>query len=90
MTTQTITRSQAAILKAITDNTTVAGQWLSLSLVRDETGLLRADFDAAMTGLAIARLVTLAPEDNQKTLTSIDHRNALRIGGEDKHLVTLG
>lgn len=86
----TTTAQQDRILKAITENLTEAGAWLSLSLVRDEAGLPRAEFDRAMTELALSFQVVLAPEDNQKTLTDIDRRNAVRVGGQDNHLVTLG
>lgn len=86
----TTTTQQDRILKAITENQTTIGEWLSLSLVRDEAGLTRAEFDQAMTELALSFLVILAPEDNQKTITAIDERNAIRIGGQDTHLVTLG
>jgi hypothetical protein len=86
----TITAQQDRILKAIAENQTTAGQWLSLSLVRDEAGLTRADFDQSMRELALVFLVILTPEDNQKTLTPIDERNAIHLGGQDNHLVTLG
>jgi hypothetical protein len=86
----TTTAQQDRILKAISENQTTTGQWLSLSLVRDEAGLTRAEFNQAMTELALSFQVVLTPEDNQKTLTDIDIRNAVRVGGQDNHLVTLG
>ncbi|MBX6390890.1 MAG: hypothetical protein IRZ08_18190 [Frankia sp.] len=33
--------------------------------------------------------VTVAPEEDQKVLTSADLRNAVRIGGQDKHLLMI-
>lgn len=78
------------LARIIASYTTTRGQWISLSWIREDAGLLRADFDAAMTELVKAQAVTLVPEDNQKTLTDADHEAALVIGGEPKHLVCLG
>lgn len=90
MTTQTTTREQAAILDAIrTVATYYSAEWASLSAVRDESGLTRPVFDAAMTELAYAGQVVLVPEDNQKCLTSADRHNALYVGGEHKHLAQI-
>lgn len=86
----TTTAQQDRILKAIHENQTTTGEWLSLNLVRDEAGLTRAEFNQAMTELALAFLVILTPEDNQKTITAIDERNAIHLGGQACHLVTLG
>lgn len=88
MTTQTTTREQATILRAIADNATVAG-WASLAAVREDAGLIRPDFDAAMYELAVTGAVVLIPEDNQKCLRPADESAALNIGGEVKHLVCL-
>jgi hypothetical protein len=86
----TTTREQAAILDAIRTVTTYyRAEWASLSAVRDESQLTRATFDVAMTELALAGLVVLVPEDNQKTLSSADRHNALHIGGEHKHLAQI-
>lgn len=63
--------------------------WAGMSALRDQTQLSRADFDRAMTALAVAQVVVLAPEDNQKCLTSADWHNALYIGGEFKHLARI-
>jgi hypothetical protein len=88
MTTQTTTREQAAILDAIRANTT-AGGWSPLAAVREDAALTRPDFNQAMTELAVAGLVVLVPEDNQKTLRPADESAALHIGGELKHLARI-
>lgn len=88
--TTTATRERAAILRAI--RATVAHtdeQWSSLIAIREESGLLRADFDQAMTELAIAGEVTLVPEENQKMRTAAMDRNGLYLGGEVKHYVAI-
>lgn len=78
------------IARIIERYTETPGQWISLSWIREDAGLIRSDFDAAMTELAKAQAVTLVPEDNQKTLDASDHEATLLIGGEEKHLVCLG
>lgn len=86
----TTTREQATILDAIRTVTTYyRAEWASLSALRDESGLSRADFDTAMRELAYAGLVVLVPEDNQKTLTAAERHNALYVGGEHKHLAQI-
>jgi hypothetical protein len=32
----------------------------------------------------------MMPESNQKTLTDEDRRNAVRVGGQDTHLIAIG
>jgi hypothetical protein len=86
----TTTREQAAILDGIREISTYYGaDWAGMSALRDQTQLPRADFDRAMTALAIAGAVDLVPEDNQKCLTSADWHNALYVGGELKHLARI-
>jgi hypothetical protein len=34
--------------------------------------------------------VNLVPESNQKILSDLDRRSAVRIGGQDKHLLSIG
>lgn len=90
MTTQTMTREQAAILDGIREISRYYGaDWAGMSALRDQTQLPRPDFDRAMTALAVAQVVVLAPEDNQKCLTSADWHNAVYVGGEHKHLARI-
>jgi hypothetical protein len=43
-----------------------------------------------LTSLLDAPDVNLEPEPNQKTLKPEDRRAAVRIGGEDRHLLAIG
>jgi hypothetical protein len=67
------------------------GAWVSLTrlrpLLRD---VRREDLDKALVRLLDAPDVNLEPEPNQKTLTVADRKAAVRIGGEDRHLLAIG
>lgn len=45
--------------------------------------------DAVLKELSKAGQVSLFPESNRKRLTAADHRAAIRIGGEDNHLISI-
>lgn len=88
--TQTKTTHADRIIDAIRElNAYTGAEWSDMGAIREVSGLTRPQFDAAMTRLAIARLVVLVPEDNQKVLTDADWYNAVHVGGEDKHLAQL-
>jgi hypothetical protein len=36
-----------------------------------------------------AQEINLIPESNQQTLTDADRESALRVGGENKHLISI-
>ncbi len=79
------------IRAAYADLATQPGAWVSLSRLRplfDEVS--KADLDTALRRLLDAPDVNLEPEPNQKTLTVKDRRAAVRIGGEDRHLLAIG
>lgn len=64
--------------------------WVSLRRLRDHLDdLSRRDIDAALRRLVQNRGVSLAPESNQKILTELDRAAAIRIGDEDKHLLSI-
>jgi hypothetical protein len=63
--------------------------WVSLTNLRRQLdGLPRHDVDQALKDLD-GNGVTLIPEENQKTLTAEDRAAAVRIGGEDNHLLSM-
>ncbi|GAA1853713.1 hypothetical protein [Myceligenerans crystallogenes] len=67
------------------------GAWVSLRRVRSAVGDVRhADLDAALLQLVREPTVRLNPEFNQKTLTAEDRAAALRVGGADVHLLSIG
>jgi hypothetical protein len=66
-------------------------EWVSLADLRDNLAAIpAADIDVALTKMALARKIRLIPEENQKTLTAADRAAAVNVGGEDKHLLSIG
>jgi hypothetical protein len=66
------------------------GAFVKLSLLLGEL----ADVPRAAAGTVLgkmyqARQINLIPQSNQLTLTAQDRESALRIGGEDKHLISI-
>ena len=67
------------------------GQWVSLVDIRLWLqDVPRADLDAALRELACTGQASLAPESNQKALTPEQRAAAVRLGGQDKHLIWVG
>jgi hypothetical protein len=50
----------------------------------------RAELDAVLTSMYTAQRVNLIPQSNQQALTAADREAALRVGGEFKHLISIG
>lgn len=66
------------------------GAWVSLTDMRKQMPtVLREQLDDVLEELARNRKIRLIPEENQKTLTDEDRAAAVRVGGEDKHLVSM-
>ncbi|MFC0042709.1 hypothetical protein [Actinomadura rayongensis] len=64
--------------------------WVLLTAVRPLLGAAaRADVDAVLSRMGRLPDVNFAPEADQKTLTDEDRAAALRIGGKDKHLLSI-
>lgn len=59
--------------------------FVDVTKLRAAAGLSRADFDAAAVGLQRKEGFTFNAEVNQKTLTAADHRDAVRIGNQNRH-----
>jgi hypothetical protein len=63
--------------------------WVSLTALRDRLGGDRQRVDSVLRQMADARLISLLPEENQKTLTSRDRAAQLRYGNEENHMFRL-
>ncbi|MET9303600.1 hypothetical protein ABZX66_30250 [Micromonospora aurantiaca] len=67
------------------------GAWVSLRRLRPFfADVPRDDLDEALRQLSRSEGVTIAPESNQKTLTEADTAAALRLGGQENHLLAIG
>jgi hypothetical protein len=70
---------------------TEPGAWVALARLRPFfEDMPRADVDAALRRLGQAPNVDLVPEENQKSLTEEDRTAAIRLGGQDRHLLAIG
>lgn len=65
------------------------GGWVSLTRLRAELDVPRADVDAALVALHRTPGVSVIPEENQKTLTAEDRAAAVVIGDRPKHLIAI-
>ncbi|WIV55186.1 hypothetical protein [Amycolatopsis nalaikhensis] len=63
--------------------------WVGLVDLRPKLGAPAAEVDAVLKELSRDGKVHLVPEDNRKVLTAADHEAAIRIGGEDNHLLSI-
>jgi len=67
------------------------GAWVRLKRLRAKLGdVPTADLDRALRQLLHDSDVDLEPEPNQKTLDDDDRRAAVRVGGEDRHILAIG
>lgn len=70
---------------------TASNEWVSMADLRAGlAGIPAAKVDATLTRLAKAGTIRLIPEENQKTLTEADRAAAVKVAGEDKHLLSIG
>lgn len=65
------------------------GDWAGIVDVRNRLGeqFDRAEVDRVLKDMNRRGVVVIAPESNRKALTEEDHAAALRLGGEDNHLI---
>jgi hypothetical protein len=64
--------------------------WVGLVDLRSMLGdAPRQDVDAVLKELSRTKQAVLVPESNRKALTAADHEAAIRIGGEDNHLLSI-
>lgn len=69
---------------------TSPGGWVHLSELRSRLGdLPKAEFDAAVTLLNRDCDASVSPDSNQRGLTAADRAAAVRIGGEDRHMIRI-
>ena len=67
------------------------GAWLKHTDVRRKLSDVPSEaLDEAFRLLSQAEDVEMMPESNQKTRTDEDDRNAVRVGGQDTHLIAIG
>jgi hypothetical protein len=67
------------------------GPWVSLATLRPLlNGVRRTEVDEVLRRMTRSRDVSIIPESNQKTLTDEDRAAAVRVGGKDKHLLSIG
>jgi hypothetical protein len=68
-----------------------AGEWVSLTELRVKLdGVERDSLDQLIHDLHVAGEVTLIPEENRRSITADDRAAAIRIGDEDRHLISMG
>jgi hypothetical protein len=67
------------------------GAWVSLRRLRPFfADVARDDLDEALRDLSRSDGVNIVPESNQKALTPADREAALRLGGQENHLLAIG
>lgn len=64
--------------------------WVRLADLRPWVGASRADVDVVLKQLSRSQQATVMPAQDQRTLTPADQEAAIRIGGENKHLISIG
>jgi hypothetical protein len=68
----------------------VPGRWIGLATLRQRVpDLSREEIDRALVRMLGTQGISLAPESNRKSLTEDDRAGALRVGGEDIHLLAI-
>jgi hypothetical protein len=64
--------------------------WVGLGDLRSRLdGASAAEVDAALKELSSSGKAHLVPEENRKALTDADHQAAIRVGGQDNHLISI-
>lgn len=64
--------------------------WVRLAKLRPQlNGATKGEVDATLTAMTKTGTVHLVPDSNRKALTDADRAAAIRIGGEDKHLIAI-
>jgi hypothetical protein len=66
------------------------GGWVSLTALRPLLGdVEKADVDAVLRRMDRDRRVNVVPEDDQSILTAEDRAAAVKIGGQDNHILAI-
>jgi hypothetical protein len=67
-----------------------AGEFVRLRELRLRlSDIARAELDSALVALFTTQRINLIPQENQQALSDADRESALRIGGENKHLISI-
>lgn len=63
-------------------------EWASLTKIREMIAFIpRGEQDRALRALALDDMVRIEPQPLRHRITSADERAAIRVGGEDCHLI---
>ncbi|MFI5558969.1 hypothetical protein ACIA2T_06785 [Amycolatopsis japonica] len=67
------------------------GDWIRIARIREAVGgdVTHDEITQVLTAMMRRGGVHLAPDSNRKVLTEDDHKSAVNLGGEDKHLVAI-
>ncbi len=78
------------IRKAYQELSATSGDWVRLARLRPMLDDVDRDaIDDLFPKMIKTGLVHFAPDSNTKALTEVDHAAAIRVGGEDKHLMAI-
>ena len=79
------------LIRDVYQNLSVKRQdWVRLARIRPEIASVdREDIDGVLLKMIKSGRVHLAPDSNRKVLTVADHEAAIRIGGEENHLLAI-
>ncbi|MFI9006782.1 hypothetical protein ACIGNX_06055 [Actinosynnema sp. NPDC053489] len=81
---------ESAIRAAYLELSVKPQDWVRLAKLRPKlNGADRDQVDAVLVDMVKTGSVHLAPDSNRKVLTEADHAAAIRIAGEDNHLVAI-
>lgn len=82
--------TQARVRAEYQDLAAEPGAWVSLTRLRSAlSDLPRPEVDQALLHLGVQPRVHLIPESNQKVLSDADRAAAVRVGGEEMHLLAI-
>jgi hypothetical protein len=81
---------EARIRKAYEKSAPRPGAWVSLTQLRSLLDdVTKTDVDNVLRHMNQLADVNIVPESNQKMLTQADREAAVRLGGQDRHLISI-
>lgn len=80
---------ESLIRKAYWDLSAGPQDWIRLARIRPRLEAAKSEVDETLLKMIKTGTVHLAPDSNRKVLTDDDHAAAVRVGGEDKHLLAI-
>jgi hypothetical protein len=94
---QTVTKADEDALKSVEQQVRDAyaklsksgNNYVTLADLRDAVPADRSRVDDTLKTMSKTRAIDLVPESNRKALTDRDHAAAIKIGGEDQHLISI-